>query len=328
MLTEADIIQIPYTPDLTESGIAFAKRWLVEGHASSASSITMQMRKQVSNAAVELAFRRYLNTNKIPFDIKNALPFSDPGQFNVHLGGHRCILQNNLVKSRKLISGLRNEPGKIMSEPVFISEEELPSADRYGKEILIFSALLGLTANSRDDLQKVQKAGQPVCMIHPVSIPKVKLTEQASPGFVLLKSESKLPVQVEIGGLDSSGQFSSERITLPTLKSIFSNNSFSVIKYIQCENIPSARIAMKHTNTRGVYIIQPEEWHNIYIYGMEIWLPGYLPQDEFRRRSIAGYTPSLLYQTGPLKQKQLSLPAGSLLPLQKLFEQVKKWKQS
>lgn len=186
-----------------------------------------QMRKQVCKTAVELSFRRYLTENNIPFDVKNTLPFSDPGLFNVNLCGHRCILNNNIVQRRKLISNLRNEPAKMLDDTAFITEKELPSADRFGKGKLIFSTLLALTAQTRYDLQKVEKVGQSACLIHPLAADPNKKILPGSVCPVLLKSESETPVQIEIGGLDGRRQFSSEKIMLPALKNLTSINIYS-----------------------------------------------------------------------------------------------------
>ncbi|MEI6289751.1 MAG: hypothetical protein WCP19_04900 [Chloroflexota bacterium] len=326
MISEPDIIRIPYTPDLTESGIAFAKRWLCDGHASPAASISAQMRKQVCLTAAELSFRRYLTENTIPFEVKNLLPFSDPGQFNVSLGGHRCIINQQLVQRRNLISDLRNDPQKLLAEPVYILEEELPSADRYGKEILVFCTLFALTAQTRDDQQKAEKAGQPACLIYPFNPDPGQKIIRGTPASLLLKSESETPVEVEIGGLDVSRKFSSEKILLPALKSRQSINVYSDLSYIQIHAKPAARIALKAGVKQDAIIIHPEEWHNIWIYGLETWLPGFMLQDEFRRKSAATYHPSRLSQADNPGQKRLSLACSELHPLGKLFEQVKNWK--
>jgi len=38
----------------------------------------------VGSVAVELAFRRYLSQQNIPFDIRAATPFSEPDRYNVN----------------------------------------------------------------------------------------------------------------------------------------------------------------------------------------------------------------------------------------------------
>ena len=45
-----------------------------------------RLRRIVAGAAVELAFRRYLSEQNIPFDVKGALPFTEHQRYDVTLG--------------------------------------------------------------------------------------------------------------------------------------------------------------------------------------------------------------------------------------------------
>ncbi len=96
MLSPSDLLRLPYTPDLTEGGIAYAllsfpyKNLSYDG-----------LRRTVSQAIVELAFRRYLSQQDIPFEITAATPFTDPARFDVSLGGHRCDMKSQLISRRE-----------------------------------------------------------------------------------------------------------------------------------------------------------------------------------------------------------------------------------
>ena len=77
MLTASDLLRIPYTPDLTEGGITYACRALPHTYNRVGGSPFDRLRRIVAGVAVELAFRRSLTQQNIPFDIQGATPFTD-----------------------------------------------------------------------------------------------------------------------------------------------------------------------------------------------------------------------------------------------------------
>ena len=111
MITVSDLLRIPYTPDLTEGGIAYANRSLPHTYDRMGGSPFDRLRRIVAGVAVELAFRRYLTQQNIPFDIKGATPFTDPDRYDVSLGGHRCDIKSFLISHRTQITSLRADPG-------------------------------------------------------------------------------------------------------------------------------------------------------------------------------------------------------------------------
>ena len=99
MLSPSDLLRLPYTPDLTEGGIAYALLSLPYANLS-----YDRIRRTVAGAIVELAFRRHLSQQDIPFDITAATPFTDPTRHDVSLGGHRCDIKSFLISHREQIS--------------------------------------------------------------------------------------------------------------------------------------------------------------------------------------------------------------------------------
>src|SRR5512134_3160729 len=111
MIGVSDFIQLPYTRDLTEGGIAYAVRSLPYTYNRMGGSPYDRMRRIVAGVAVELAFRRYLGEHEIPFDVKGATPFTDPDRYDVSLGGHRCDIKSFLITYREQIMEMRRNPG-------------------------------------------------------------------------------------------------------------------------------------------------------------------------------------------------------------------------
>ena len=111
MLSSADLIHLPYTRDLTEGGIAYAIRSLPYTYNRMGGSPYDRLRRIVAGVAVELAFRRYLSEQEIPFDVKGATPFTEPDRYDVSLGGRRCDIKSFLITHREQISEMKHSPG-------------------------------------------------------------------------------------------------------------------------------------------------------------------------------------------------------------------------
>jgi len=87
-----------------------------------------RLRRILAGVAVELAFRRYLTQQNIPFDIKGATPFTDPDRNDVSLGGHRCDIKSFLISDRTQITSLRADPELILKAPALVPLDQY-SAD-------------------------------------------------------------------------------------------------------------------------------------------------------------------------------------------------------
>jgi hypothetical protein len=305
MLSPTDLIRLPYTPDLTEGGIAYALLSLPYKNLS-----CDELRRTVSQGIVELAFRRYLSQQDIPFEITAATPFTDPERFDVSLGGHRCDVKSQLISNRRKISELRRDPTSLLKSYALISSEPTVGDGFLDHDLLLFSFLLGLTAISSSDLKKSVAANQPNYLIH--LMPKKWSNPQHwNPlGRLTLKSESSAELQVEISGQDQTHRKLSRLATLPPKTRITLDEPFYSVTSLHAKSIPSARVGIHSPAIKEAYLIPPLEWKNIWVYGMEIILAGYLTRGEFRQRSRA---------------KSPSLPIAELHPLPELFVRVKEW---
>lgn len=326
MISTNDITKLPFTPDLIESGTSFAVRALLHAQSQAVGSIYTIMRRRVSGLAVELAFRRYLLHKNIPFEIKSGQSFADPDRYDVLLGGHRCNLITFLTAKREQITSIRANPEQILQAPALLTEKELASIGNHNNDLNLFSFLLGLTTNSPEEIKKAVDANQPICLVHPLRPEWSHPQHWASMGKLTLKSECSLPVVIEIGGQDKHRNFITETLTLHPLTRCHAMNEYYSLAYVQCRSIPDARIGI-HSTTIGsdIYLIHAHEWGNIWIYGMEIWMTGYISHEEFRRKASIVYTGSRVFQYSKTQTRNLSVPIMDLRPLNDLFEKVTTW---
>lgn len=97
MLKPSDLILLPYTTDLSQTGIACACRWLAGTFERMGELPAERMRRSAGAAAVELAFRRHLSAQAVPFEVREETPFSQPEHFSLALGGHRCEMITYMI---------------------------------------------------------------------------------------------------------------------------------------------------------------------------------------------------------------------------------------
>jgi hypothetical protein len=194
---------------------------------------------------------------------------------------------------------------------VLISSEPSVGDGFLDHDLLLFSFLLGLTAVSLSDLKKVVEANQPNYLIH-ILPPKWRNPQHWNPlGSVTLKSDSSSELTVEISGQDQARGELSRLITLPPKTRVTLDEPFYSITSLHAKSIPSARVGIHSPTIKEAHVIPPLEWKNIWVYGMEIILAGYLTRGELRQRTRSA--------------KSLSLPIANLHPLPELFVRVKEW---
>jgi hypothetical protein len=325
MFDTSDLIHLPYTPDLTEGGITWACRKLA-GTSECKKDFSMQhLQRSISEVAVDLAFRRHLNEKSIPFHVLGLTPFTRPERYDILLGGHRCIMKTFLISNRKQITQLRSNPDSLLEAPALLSLDLFATQDHRPDDLYIFAFFLGLVAVTSEDIHKAITAGQPVFMIHLMPGTWARPANWIPLQKLSLKSECGTPVAVEIGGKDAGRNFVTTRLELPPKRRILVDSEFYSLAYIHAGSQPEARIGI-HSPQRGdPYLIPSHAWSNLWIYGMDILLTGWLTHEEFRRKARvlnAGARTFLLNQN---RLKNLMVPIVELNPLGRLLEKVRLW---
>ena len=325
MLTSSDMIHLLFTPDLTEGGIAYACRSLACTRDRMGDSPLDQLRHTVANVAVELAFRRHLTRQFVPFQVLDATPFTQPDWHDISLGGHRCIVTSFLMSHRNQITQLRRDPGRLLLAPALVPVDQFATEEAKPDDLYLFAFLLGVVAAAQTDIAKAIAARQPAFLIHLVPSAWSRPLNWIPLENLALKSESVSPVTVEIGGQDSGRNFITTTLELPPRQRLLVKESFHSLAYIHVQNRPGARIGL-HSPLHGEpYLIPARAWGNLWVYGMEIILTGWLTREDFRRKARVLNSGSRTFQIERTHLKNLMVPVSELNPLGRLFEKVRQW---
>jgi hypothetical protein len=325
MITASDLIHLPYTRDLTEGGIAYAVRSLPYTYNRMGGSPYERLRRIVAGVAVELAFRRYLSDQEIPFDVKGATPFTDPDRYDVSLGGRRCDIKSFLITYRDQISAMKRDPRVVLKAPALVPSDQHAADGRSDHDLYLFAFLPGLIAASQDDLQKVIAAGQPYYLIHAMPEGWARPSAWSPLGRLVVKTEAEAAITLEIGGQNEGREMRSFLVEAPPRTRVEVENELYSVAYLHARAMPEARVGIHCKARDETHLAGALEWSNIWVYGMGILIAGWLTREEFSRRAHPIREGARVFQYDRTRTKNLAVPVADLKPLSELFERVKEW---
>src|SRR5258706_2641109 len=327
MISPYDLIPLPYTRDLTEGGIAYAVRSLPYIYNRAGGSPYDRLRRTVANGAVELAFRRYLSEQNIPFDVKSVAPFTDPNQYDVSLGGRRCDIKSFFISYREQIAEMKRNPQVVLDAPALVPSDQNVGEGHSDKDIYLFTFLSGLIAASQSDLQKVIYTEQPHYLVHVMPEAWLRPAKWNPLGALVLKSETDEAQIVEVGGQVEGREMRTTVVEVPPRTRIKLDEGFFSLAYIHSKSLPNARIGIHSPTLQETHIISALDWGNIWIYGLDILLAGYLTRAEFNRNARAILPGTRVFQYDHTHTKNLAVNISELKSLADLLEHVKVWNE-
>lgn len=325
MLSSSDLIHLPYTRDLTKGGIAYALRSLPYTYNRAGGSPYDRLRRTVASVAVELAFRRYLSNQNVPFEVKGAMPFTDPDRYDVFLGGRRCDIKSFLISYREQIAEMKSNPQVVLGAPALVPSDQNVGEGHSDKDIYLFAFLSGIIAASQADLKKVIYKKQPHHLVHVMPDAWMRPSKWNPLGALTLKSESAETQVVEVNGQDERREMRSLEVKIPPNTRVETDDGFFSVAHIHSKSLPGARIGIHSPARNETHLISAMEWGNIWIYGMDILLAGWITRTEFNQRAKPIREGTRVFQYDHTRTKNLGVPAHELRSTATLLERVKEW---
>jgi hypothetical protein len=327
MLTPESLIRLPYTDDLTITGITYALRSLAYTYNRMGGTSFERLRRIVAGKAVELAFRRHLDGQQVPYDTLGATPFTDPDHYDVALGGHRCDVKSFLLSRRKTILQVRQSPDVLFNAAALVPSDQLASQHLREQDLYLFAFVMALVAGHSNETQSARQAGQPIYLMHPLPVRWARPPRWRPLGKLSLKLEAEPALMIEVGGQTAGHEFHIERLQLSPGKRVVLDAEFFSLSYVHIEMPSQARLGIRSPELDETYVIEPLTWGNIWLYGMDIFLAGYVPYAEFCQRAAPLPAGSPVWQYPCTRTANHSLLVSDLYPLGGLFAQVKAWER-
>ena len=325
MVTTSDFITLAYTPDMTQAGIKYACQSLPYTYDRMGGNRFDRLRRIVAGKAVELGFKRYLNNEKIPHDMLGTTPFTDPDHYDIAIGGRCCDIKSYMVTQKKRISQIRSHPQQLLEAQALVPVDQMGSDHLTEDDIYIFAFLTALITPNQSTLQQALAAEQPLYMLHALPKKWARPENWRSLGELAVKSNMDTSIKMELGGQDEQHKFQTEHLILKPRMRSTTKKPFATLNYLHTPNFPDGTIGVYSTTLEEAYLVEPLEWRNIWIYGLEIVFCGFMTRGEFREKATRLGAGSRVFQYAQTRTENLSLPIRNLHPLNELFERAKDW---
>jgi hypothetical protein len=326
MLLPTDLLRLAYDDSLTRAGIEYARKSLHYTYNRMGLGAGARLRKIVAGVAVELAFRRWLDANEVPYDLLGATAFTEKDRYDLRLGGRRCDLKSFLITRRDDIRELRHNPAWLLDAAALVPEDQFNkgSLDEYG--LYLFGYITGLEARQIEDVEKALQAEQPVELVHILDDERwLGRKHWRSLGALELKCDLVQPIEVEVGGQGADRQAISERVRLEPRVRAATQQEFYSLLYLRASRLPEGAVGVQspHLRPDKPHVIAPTEWHNIWVYGLEIFMTGWLTKPEFREQSRKLPAGSRVKQYAQTQTANRMVLVQELRPVRELAERVK-----
>jgi len=284
MNSSTDLIHLPYTPDLTQAGIAYACRSFVLQADPPTGHLPSHLRQCVATKAAELALLRYLDDEHIPYQLQNSNSLANPEQANLYLGGRQCEIICSLISNKTEIRKLRDDPTLFLSYPAKVPRYTFTPERSHDDDMFIFCFVIGLVTRRPSELASARRAEQPFYMLHPFPKDWARPQHWHPTGELDIKAECQAPLTIELVGKDAEGKYQYDEITLFPQQVLHPHKNFYTLAHAHSTEQLEGRIGIYSHQSRRTYLIEPYQWHNIWVYGIDIILAGWISRNSYRNR--------------------------------------------
>lgn len=324
MLSAASILRLPYDRSLTLGGIEYAKKSLHYTYNRMKLNPAARLRKIVAGVAVELAFQHWLDANHIPYDRLGLTAFTQKDRYDLRLGGRRCDLKSFLVSDKAKIRAVRHDPAWLLDTEALVPEDQLASDSLAENDVYLFGYLAGLETRHSADLQKIIRAGNDMFLLFtPRDQRWTGDDEWRSLGRLACKSNTRHPLRLEIGGQAAGHAAQSETLPLQPRTRAETRAEFYSLLYLHSPRLPSGAVGVHSPVVGETLLVAPEDWINIWVYGLEIFIAGWLTKSDLRARGhrLPAGAPGKLYPRTHTDNRAILVQ--NLRPVEELVELVK-----
>jgi hypothetical protein len=143
-------------------------------------------------------------------------------------------------------------------------------------------------------------------------------------GPLVLKSDDRRPIQLELGGQDADGECLTCSIELPPRTRLELAADFYAVSYVHSKTRPAGTLGVHCPSRHETHLAEPADWMNISLHGVEIFLVGWTTRQDFRQRAVLIPEGSHVFQFSRTRIKNLAVAVSQLKPLGKLLDRARK----
>ncbi|MEK7440439.1 MAG: hypothetical protein AAB571_04215 [Chloroflexota bacterium] len=311
-LTASDILVLPYDTQFSIAGVQYARDSLHYTHNRMHLKKVDRLRKIVAGVAFEMAVRRWLENESVPYQRLGATPFTEVDKFDLAIGGRRCDLKSHLIYNRFKIASLHKDPSWALEAQALIPEDQFESKRMEENDLYIFGFVTGLEARHSSETEKALAKNLPAFLVYTPPALWLNGHEWKPLGEIALKTNEAEPITVEVGGQGADRSAIHERVRLlPRTRTTVSHEYYSIL-YCAVPRIPRGDIGLRSSTLNQTHLIAPSDWGNIWIYGQRVYVCGWMNKSDFR---VASHK---LAAGSPVKQYTHTSTANRAMPIRDL----------
>jgi len=314
MISAEDFVHLPYPADLSEAGILHMCRHLPR-LGGGAHLTGRSMHRIIAATSAQLALRRYVGLQGLDYGASAQSIFAPHEAPNARIGRRTWALKSFLISSRWQIEALAEEPALALQAPALVPSDRFVSEELRGDDVLLFSLVNAAVASVGADAP-----GSRHHWIYTLPVAWRRPRVWAPLGPLIVKSEAKGPIWLELGGEDGSGDFGVTRVRLAAGERRMVDPSFHLLSYVHASERPIGRIGLRSVARRETQLITPMDWQDVWLEGKEICLLGWITREEFAMRARPVRAGARVFQFAATKVKNLAVEVSSLKPIRRLLE--------
>ncbi len=317
MVSPDDLVRLPCTTDLIEEGLSFACRGRAQLGGGTDLRAYEAVRRAAAQTIVELAFRRHLGAEGVPFAAKAAIPFGNPDRYSVVLRGRCCNIRTFLISNRGQAQSIRESPDLLLSAEALVPLDEHVAEGQSPQDAYVFSFVLG--GASHPDARTPRQGPCDQWLVH--LMPKSWAQPQAWIPLkpMSLKSEGPGSIELQFGGQDGERRHLVRRVRLSPRTRQEIADDFHSLTYLKVDSRPPGRIAIHSPAHSKMLIISPTAWRDIWIDGTDLYLAGWMTREQYGLRARLIPEGTKVFQFERTRKNNLSVPISELKPISRLL---------
>ena len=314
MVNAGDLLQLEYTPDLTEAGIAYACQHIASFFDNDLARMNADFRQLAVNKAVELAFRRYLRQQGIAHKTVVATRAGDLDPYHLIVRGWHCILCVTWINSPKVIKQVMAQPECLLQAGAVLPAEQIIAWVPGEKDVYIFGYVINHEAGDQQGCNAV-----PTYWI--ILLPRVwsRPKSRGMLGRLELTYRGSESLHIVIGGKGDTFAPVSEHLVLHAGERVISQHTYAALEFLHTSQHPTGPLSIYSTIQHCRTPLQPSAWTCLNLSGQAIYLGGFITHAEFARRSYRLETGSQVFPGIHAQDKARLLWVRELHPLRELF---------
>lgn len=308
-----DPLRLGFEPNLTLAGVTFACRSLAQGNALPG---VQHLRQLVAHTAAELALRRWLDKIGIRYQLQSLLPITQPQRRSIILGGRRLILHTQLISD----SYTRR---KLRRNPVTIPTTEIPwavippslSATEEG-DVHLFALVIAAETRTLPALKAAQDRELPLALVAlPQSETWIHPEDWQPLGPLAIENHCPHPMQVIILGHGASREAMQHSVHLASHATLSLDLPLHTLLCLRTGSLPAASLRVQSLRQTVLWDVEPNLWHNLWLYGQTFIFLGWITQKQFRTRCSSQTLKPTSMSVQPVR-----IRAGTLEPMSRLIK--------